>query len=234
LPDVSLTWLGHGSFRFDSPGGKRIYLDPWLDNPKCPDAEKQPERVDVMAITHGHGDHVGSAVELGKRHSPRVVAIFELASWLESEGVEGASALGMNKGGTVDVDGIKFTMTNALHSGGFIQNSSGIVYLGDPAGYVIEFENGTKVYASGDTAVFGDMQLIGRIYAPDVAVLPIGDHFTMSPREAAVALELLGVSRCVPGHYGTFPLLTGTPDELRRLAPDVEVIAPEPGETIEL
>jgi L-ascorbate metabolism protein UlaG (beta-lactamase superfamily) len=140
----------------------------------------------------------------------------------------------MNKGGTVEVDGIRFTMTHALHSGGFIRDSNGIVYLGDPAGYVIEFENGTKIYASGDTAVFSDMQLIGRIYSPDVAVLPIGDHFTMSPREAAVALELLGVSRCVPGHYGTFPLLTGTPDELRRLAPGVEVIAPEPGETITL
>ncbi|HET6643218.1 MAG TPA: MBL fold metallo-hydrolase, partial [Gaiellaceae bacterium] len=100
MPDVAFTWLGHGSYRIDSPGGKRIYVDPWFDNPKCPDSEKQPERVDVMAITHGHGDHVGSAVELGKQHSPTVVAIIELASWLEAQGVENASALGMNKGGT--------------------------------------------------------------------------------------------------------------------------------------
>jgi L-ascorbate metabolism protein UlaG (beta-lactamase superfamily) len=233
MADVALTWLGHGSFRLDSPGGKRIYVDPWLDNPNCPESEKQPERIDVLAITHGHGDHVGSAVALGKRHSPRVVAIFELASWLQSQGVANAADLGMNKGGTIDVDGIKFTMTHALHSGGFVQNG-GVVYLGDPAGFVVELENGFKVYFSGDTAVFGDMQLIGRIYAPDVAVLPIGDHFTMGPREAAVALELLGVSRCVPGHYGTFPLLTGTPDELRRLAPDVEILAPEPGEAVTL
>jgi L-ascorbate metabolism protein UlaG (beta-lactamase superfamily) len=234
MADVALTWLGHGGFRLDSPGGKRIYVDPWLENPKCPETEKQPERIDVLALTHGHGDHVGSAVELGRRHEPRVVAIFELASWLEAQGVPNAGDLGMNKGGTVDVDGVRFTMTHALHSGGLVGDGGSILYLGDPVGFVIELENGLKVYFSGDTAVFGDMQLIGRIYEPDVAVLPIGDHFTMGPREAAVALELLGVGRCVPGHYGTFGLLTGTPDELRRLAPNVEIIAPEPGEAVTL
>jgi L-ascorbate metabolism protein UlaG (beta-lactamase superfamily) len=233
MADASLTWLGHGGFRLDSPGGKRIYLDPWLDNPKCPESEKQPERIDVLALTHGHSDHVGNAVELGKQHSPKVVAIFELASWLASQGVPNAGDLGMNKGGTIDVDGLKFTMTQAVHSGGLV-GEDGITYLGEPCGFVIEVENGLKVYFSGDTAVFGDMQLIGRIYAPDVAVLAIGDHFTMGPREAAIALELLGVERCVPGHYSTFPLLTGTPDELRRLAPGVEIIAPEPGEAVTL
>ncbi len=234
MADVTFTWLGHGSYRFDSAEGKRIYVDPWFDNPKCPENEKQPDRCDVLALTHGHSDHIGSALDVAQAHSPKVVAIFELAAWLEAQGAPNASQLGMNKGGTIDVDGIKFTMTHALHSSGFAQDGGAPVYLGDAAGYVIEFENGTKVYASGDTAVFGDMELIGRIYAPDVAVLPIGDHFTMSPREAAVALELLGVDRCIPGHYGTFPLLRGTPDELRRLAEGVEVIAPEPGETVEL
>jgi L-ascorbate metabolism protein UlaG (beta-lactamase superfamily) len=234
MADVVLTWLGHGGFRLDSPGGKRIYLDPWLDNPNYPENERQPERIDILAITHGHGDHVGSAVELGSRYSPRVVAIFELAGWLQSKGVRNATEFGMNKGGTIQVDGIGFTMTNAVHSGGFAENGGSVVYLGDPVGFVVELENGFKVYFSGDTAVFGDMQLIGRIYQPDVAVLPIGDHFTMGPREAAVALELLGVRRCVPGHYATFPLLTGTPDELRRLAPDVEIIAPKPGEALAL
>ena len=234
MVDVSLTWLGHGAFRIDSPGGKRIYLDPWLTNPKCPDGEKEPERIDIMAITHGHGDHIGEAVELGKRHSPAVVAIFELGTWLASQGVPGAGDRAMNKGGAQDVDGIRFTMTQAVHSGGAVEEDGTIVYLGEPAGYVIEFENGLKLYAAGDTAVFSDMQLIGRIYRPDVAVLPIGDHFTMSPAEAAVALELLGVRRCIPGHYATFPLLTGSPDELRSLAPDVEVIASKPGETIRL
>ncbi len=233
MADVTLTWLGHGSFRFDSASGKRIYVDPWLGNPKCPDSERTPERMDVMAITHGHGDHAGDAAELGSRYSPAVVAIFELANWLGWQGVPNATDYGMNKGGTVEVEGVKFTMTQALHSGGFIGEET-ITYLGEPAGYVIEFENGFKVYFSGDTAVFSDMQLIGRLYSPDVAVLPIGDHFTMGPKEAALALELLGVSRCIPGHYATFPLLTGTPDELRRLAPGVEVIAPEPGETVTL
>ena len=233
MAEAALTWLGHGGFRLDSPGDKRIYVDPWLDNPNCPEGEKQPERIDVLAITHGHSDHVGNAVELGKRHSPKVVAIFELASWLESQGVPNASDLGMNKGGTIDVDGVKFTMTQAVHSGGLI-GEDGITYLGEPCGFVIKLENGTTVYFSGDTAVFGDMQLIGRMYEPDVAVLPIGDHFTMGPREAAMALELLGVQRCVPGHYATFPLLTGTPEELRRLAPDVEILAAEPGEAVRL
>ncbi len=234
MADVSLTWLGHAAFRIDSPGGKRIYLDPFLSNPRCPESERRPERVDIMAITHGHGDHVGEAVEIGKQFAPRVVAIFELANWLEAQGVAGASELGMNKGGTVDVDGIKFTMTHALHSGGFIQDGAAITYLGDPAGYVIELENGFKLYAAGDTAAFTDMQLIGRYLEPDVAILPIGDHFTMGPRQAAVALELLGVRRCVPGHYGTFPLLAGTPDQLREHASGVEILAPEPGETITL
>jgi L-ascorbate metabolism protein UlaG (beta-lactamase superfamily) len=232
MADTQVTWLGHSAFRIDSPGAKRIYLDPWLGNPKCPEAERTPERIDILAVSHGHGDHVGEAVELGRQHGPKVVAIFELANWLEGQGVAGASALGMNKGGTVDVDGIKFTMTHALHSGGLIGDDGSITYLGDPAGFVIELENGTKLYFAGDTTVFGDMQLIGRMYQPDVAVLPIGDHFTMSPGEAAVALELLGVAKCIPCHYGTFPILSGTPDELRKLAPNVEVVAPEPGETV--
>ena len=234
MPGVHLTWLGHGGFRFDTPGGKRVYLDPWLANPKCPPGEKQPERIDIMVISHGHGDHVAEAADLGRRYEPTVVAIFELASWLASQGVPNAGDLGMNKGGTVDVDGVRFTMTNAFHSGGFIETDGGITYLGDAAGFVIEVENGTKIYWAGDTCVFGDMQLIGRLYEPDVAILPIGDHFTMGPREAAVALELIGARRCVPAHYGTFPLLRGTPQQLRELARDVEVLAPEPGETIEV
>jgi L-ascorbate metabolism protein UlaG (beta-lactamase superfamily) len=234
MPDVAFTWLGHGSYRIDSPGGgKRIYVDPWFDNPKCPDSEKQPERADVMVITHGHGDHVGSAVELGKQHSPAVVAIIELASWLEAQGVENASALGMNMGGTVEIEGIKFHMTDALHSSGLVSDG-GITYLGEPAGFVIEFENGTSVYAAGDTALFGDMELIGRYLEPDVAILPIGDHFTMGPRQAAAALELLGCRRCVPIHWGTFPVLVGTPDQLREHATGVEIITPEPGETVTL
>jgi L-ascorbate metabolism protein UlaG (beta-lactamase superfamily) len=231
MADATLTWLGHASFRLDTPGGKRIYIDPWLDNPKCPDGEKQPERVDVIAITHGHSDHVGSAVELTKSFSPKaVVAMVELKGWLKQQGAQVDDLPGPNKGGTVDVDGVKFTLTNAFHS----SSSDNGDYLGEAAGIVVTMEDGKRVYFAGDTCVFGDMQLIGRIYSPDLAVLPIGGHFTMDPREAAVACELLGVSRVVPCHYGTFPLLAGTPDELRQNAPGVEVHAIDPGESLTL
>lgn len=228
MADVAVTWLGHASFRLDSPTGKRIYVDPWLENPKCPDGEQEPERADVIAITHGHSDHVGSVAEIAKKFSPEIVAMVELKGWLGGQGVDVGETPGPNKGGTVELDGIKFTLVNAFHS----SSSADGAYLGEAAGIVTEFENGTKLYFAGDTCVFGDMQLIGRIYSPDVAVLPIGGHFTMDPREAGVALELLGTKRCIPCHFGTFPLLTGTPDELRGHAPGVEVLALEPGETI--
>jgi L-ascorbate metabolism protein UlaG (beta-lactamase superfamily) len=125
-------------------------------------------------------------------------------------------------------------MTHAVHSSALISDGDRITYLGEPTGFVIEFENGTSVYAAGDTALFSDMELIGRYLEPDVAILPIGDHFTMGPRQAAAALELLGCRRCVPVHWGTFPLLTGTPDQLREHATGVEVISVEPGETVTL
>jgi L-ascorbate metabolism protein UlaG (beta-lactamase superfamily) len=232
MANGTLTWLGHASFRLDTPGGKRIYVDPWLDgNPRCPDAEKQPERCDIVAITHGHSDHTGSAAELGKRFQPRLVCMNELAYVLEEQhGYPNASSGGMNKGGTVDVEGVKFTLTHAFHSSSFDG-----VYTGEPAGIVISLEDGTTVYFAGDTCVFGDMQLIGRLYQPSVAVLPIGDRYTMGPREAGVALELLGATRCVPCHWGTFPALTGTPAALREHAPaGVEVVDVEPGGTIQL
>jgi L-ascorbate metabolism protein UlaG (beta-lactamase superfamily) len=230
MADVPLTWLGHASFRLDTPEGKRIYVDPWLSNPKCPDSEKEPERVDVIAITHGHSDHVGETLELARKFEPEIVAMVELKGWLGNQGADVGEMPGPNKGGTVEAGGAKFTLVNAFHS----SSSDNGDYLGEAAGLVLSFENGTTIYFAGDTCVFGDMQLIGRIYSPDVAVLPIGGHFTMDPREAAVALELLGTKRCVPCHYGTFPLLAGTPDELREQAPGVEVIALEPGETTTL
>jgi L-ascorbate metabolism protein UlaG (beta-lactamase superfamily) len=226
----SLTWLGHAAFRLDSPGGKRIYVDPWLQNPKCPENEREPERIDLIALTHGHGDHVGQTVELWKRFSCPVVAQVELREWLAGQGLEEDMTESPNKGGTVEKAGVKITVTDAKHSSSCDDGT----YAGEAAGLVLELDGGTKVYFAGDTCVFGDMQLIGRIYEPDVAVLPIGGHFTMDPREASVALELLGVKRCIPCHYGTFPILAGTPDELRELAPNVEVLSPEPGETVEL
>ena len=233
MANGSVTWLGHAAFRIDSPGGKRIYVDPWLDNPMCPDREKDPERIDFIALTHGHDDHSDGTVELAQRFACPVFAQVEVRGWLATKGLPEEAGEAFNKGGTIEHDGIRITMTDARHSSSAFEDGR-FLYLGESAGFVFELENGTRIYFAGDTCVFGDMQLIGRIYEPDVAVLPIGDHFTMGPREAAVALELLGVRRCIPSHYATFPLLKGTPDELRALAPDVEVIAPEPGETVEL
>jgi L-ascorbate metabolism protein UlaG (beta-lactamase superfamily) len=233
MADTRVTWLGHASFRVDTPGGKRVYVDPWLGNPTCPESEKEPERIDVIALTHGHDDHVGETVELAQRFGCPVIGINELRGWLSTKGLEQDMTCAFNKGGTVEKEGVKFTLTDAKHSSGAFEGGA-FVYLGEAAGIVMEVENGTKLYFAGDTCVFGDMQLIGRIYEPDVAILPVGGHYTMDPREGAVALELLGTRRCIPCHYGTFPLLSGTPDELRKLAPDVEILAPEPGGTVEV
>ena len=230
---TALTWLGHSAFRLDTQGGTRIYLDPWLtDNPSCPESELEPERCDLVLVTHGHGDHVGDTVPLSQRFSCPVVAQVELRGWLTQQGIaDDGMAHSINKGGTVRIGDVSVTLTTANHS----SSASDGTYLGEPCGIVLTIDGGPTIYFAGDTNVFGDMALIRRIYAPAVAVLPIGDHFTMGPREAAVALELLGVPRCVPCHYGTFPLLTGTPERLRELAPaGVEILAPAPGETVEL
>jgi len=231
---ATLTWLGHAAFRLDTPGGKRIYIDPFLNgNPTCPADELEPERVDAIFLTHGHDDHVGDTVALAQKFGCPVYAQVELRGWLSTQGLSEDMAEAYNKGGTVEWEGIKATLTNAHHSSSAFSNGT-FVYLGEPAGVVLQLEDGFTVYFAGDTCVFGDMALIARIYEPDLAVLPIGDHFTMGPREAAVALELLGVKRCVASHYGTFPVLTGTPEKLRELAPGVEVLAPEPGGSVEL
>jgi L-ascorbate metabolism protein UlaG (beta-lactamase superfamily) len=229
---TSLTWLGHSAFRIETRGGKRIYLDPFLSgNPKTPESEREPERCDLIVLTHGHDDHVGDTVAMHERLGCPVVAQVELRGWLGSRGVEFDIAHAPNKGGTVTWENVKITLTDANHS----SSTEDGVYAGEPCGIVLQLEDGYTIYFSGDTNVFGDMSLVGRLYSPDLAVLPIGDHFTMGPREAALALELLGVVRCVPCHYGTFPLLVGTPDELRGFAPPgVEVLSPEPGETLEL
>jgi L-ascorbate metabolism protein UlaG (beta-lactamase superfamily) len=229
MSDTTLTWLGHSAFRIDTAAGKRIYVDPFLHgNPKCPENEQEPERADVVAVTHGHGDHVGDTVAIAQTLGATVVAQVELAGWLGAQGVAADKLVGFNKGGTVDVGGATITMTNAFHSNSAPDGS----YGGEAAGYVIAVEDGATLYFAGDTCVFGDMELIARIYKPDVVVIPIGDHYTMGPREAAVALELLGAKRCVPCHWGTFPVLTGTPQELQGLAPSVTVEQLEPGDSV--
>lgn len=228
---VRITWLGHATFKITSPSGKVVLIDPWVNNPVCPTEMKNIDRVDLMLVTHGHFDHVADAVSIAKATKPQVAAMVELAGWLQSKGVE--NTIGFNKGGTIDVNGIKVSMTNAFHSG----STEDGTYGGEPVGYVVEFENGFKLYHAGDTCAFSDMALIGELYQPDVALLPIGDFYTMGPRQAAIAVRMLGVKHVIPMHYGTFPILTGTPaalrDELHTLGlQDVEVVDIKPGQTI--
>jgi L-ascorbate metabolism protein UlaG (beta-lactamase superfamily) len=230
LSGIKLTWLGHATFRIETPSGKTILVDPWvMGNPMCPEAEKAVRKVDVLLCTHGHGDHIGDAGEIAKKHNPIAVGIFELCAWLGKKGVKQISP--MNKGGTQAVGDVQVTMVHADHSCG-IQDGDQIIYGGEACGYVIEFSNGLKIYHAGDTNVFGDMRIIHELYAPDIAMIPIGDHFTMGPREAAYACNLLQAKTVIPMHFGTFPALTGTPAALQKLAPGVEVVPMTPGMTI--
>ena len=229
---VKLTWLGHSTFRIETPGGRTILIDPWvMGNPMCPDSEKNLRKVDVMLCTHGHFDHIGDAVELAKRHNPMVVGIFELCAWLQKKGVQQTSP--MNKGGTQQVGDISITMVNAVHSCG-IMDGDDIVYGGEACGYIIEFENGLKIYHAGDTSVFSDMTIIRELYQPEIALLPIGDHFVMSPREATYACGLLRPKLVIPMHFGTFPMLKGSPTELRENVQTmgIDVLELKPGETV--
>ncbi len=231
LKGIKITWLGHSTFRIETPAGKTIYIDPWvMGNPACPEFEKKVKKADVLLCTHGHFDHIGDAVEIIRQHQPKVVGIFELCNWLEKKGAK--QCLAMNKGGTQQVGDLKVTMVHADHSCG-ITDGDQIIYGGEACGYVMEFENGVKIYHSGDTAVFGDMRIVHDLYRPPICMLPIGDHFTMGPLEAAYAIELLKPKTVIPMHYGTFPVLKGTPDALRNLAEGVEVVAPKLGETLQ-
>src|ERR1700675_4096394 len=230
LNGIKLTWLGHATFLIETPGSQTLLVDPWvMGNPKCPEDQKTLKKVDIMLCTHGHGDHIGDAVEIAKKHNPKVGAIPELGPWREKKGVKQVSS--MNKGGTQTVGDIKVTMVHADHSCG-ITDGDEIVYGGEACGFVIEFSNGVKIYHAGDTNVFGDMQIIRDLYAPEIVMLPIGDHYTMSPREAAYACNLLRAKTVIPMHFGTFPVLTGKPSELHKLVPGVELVEMTPGVTV--
>jgi L-ascorbate metabolism protein UlaG (beta-lactamase superfamily) len=231
MEKLSFTWLGHATFLLKTPGGKRIIMDPWVSgNPSCPESAKQVGALDLMLITHGHEDHTGDAVSIGRSSGAHVVAPYELSVWLQKKGLKNVT--GMNPGGTLNALGLSVTMVPACHSSSVEQDGQ-IVYMGVATGYVIAFEDGLTVYYAGDTSVFGDMRLIGEMYRPTLAFLPIGDLYTMGPSQAAKACELLGVTQVVPMHYGTFPALTGTPATLRELVASrgVEVLELKPGET---
>ncbi len=214
--DTTITWYGHACIEVRTPGGKIILIDPWFGNPPSPRTADSIERCDLLLVTHGHGDHMGDAVALASRLRPVWPCMHEMTLWLARRLPGGADAvIGMNKGGTVEVAGIKVTMTHADHSAGdWNPGGETTLYLGEPAGFVVELENGFRFYHAGDTNVFGDMRLIRELYRPDLAMLPIGGHYTMGPREAALAVELLGVKHVMPIHYGTFPILAGTPADL--------------------
>ncbi len=226
-----VTWLGHAAFLLESPKGARIAMDPWIaNNPKFPKGFDYG-KLDAIAATHGHFDHFGDdGIPLAKKTGATVVAIFELALHCGAHGVEKVS--GMNKGGSQRVAGVEFRMVQAVHSAGTSGAGKEKNFPADPCGFVLTFEDGFRVYHAGDTNVFSDMALIGELYEPDLALLPIGDFYTMGPREAAKACELLGVPRVIPMHWGTFPVLAGTPAELREeirkrgLATEVIELAP--------
>lgn len=232
--DVKVTYLGHAAFKLVSPKGVVIYIDPYLSkNPKTPPEMKTVEKADLILVTHGHGDHLGDTLAIAEKTNATVVVIAELGRYLKKKGAK--NVIRMNKGGTCTSHGIAITMVHAVHSSSVTEGDQ-IIYMGEPAGFVVRFENGFTIYHAGDTGVIGDMKIIGELYKPELSLLPIGSHFTMDPREATYAAKLLGSKYVIPMHYGTFPVLTGTPEEFSRLmkeVPKTKVLVLKPGETIQ-
>ena len=230
MAHLSITWFGHATFAVTTPRGTRIIFDPWLTgNPKAPSGAKI-DKADVICVSHGHSDHMTDVVAVARATGAPVVAVYELANYFGGKGLK--DVIGMGVGGTVVVKGLRISMTPALHTSS-VEEDGKAQYAGLAAGFVVRMEDGRSIYFAGDTALFGDMRLIRDMYAPEIAFLPIGDYFTMDPVAAAKACELLGVRQVVPMHYGTFPILTGSPDDLRKLVEPmgVDVLVLKPGET---
>ena len=230
----ALTWLGHSTFKLVTRGARTVLMDPWVENnPACPKELKTFDKIDVMTISHGHGDHMADAVTLGKKFKPTVVCNYEIHLHLQKKGV--AATAPMNKGGTQEHHGLRFTMVHAVHSSG-IEDGGQIIYGGEPCGFVVTLEDGTRIYHTGDTGVISDFDLVRELYTPEIVLMPIGDLYTMGPREAALAARMLKPKWIVPMHHGTFPALTGNPDalreELKKLGVTSEVVALRPGETL--
>ena len=228
---LSITWFGHATFVITTPGGRRIVTDPWLEgNPMCPPARKRIDAADLILLSHGHADHSGDVVSVSRATNAPVLAVYELALWLERKGLQNVQAMGI--GGTVSVAGLQVTMVPAVHTSSIVEGDA-TLNVGTAVGFVIRLEDDRTIYFAGDTALFGDMQLIGEVHTPDIAFLPIGDHFTMGPEDAARACRILRVRQVVPMHYGTFPVLTGTPDRLKKLLDPlgIDVLVLQPGET---
>jgi L-ascorbate metabolism protein UlaG (beta-lactamase superfamily) len=233
MSKLSITWLGHSTFILRTPGGTRVILDPWVStNPSCPEDAKKVGELNLMLVTHGHLDHTADVVSIARSTNAQVVAPFELSVIFQQRGLK--NVVGMNPGGTLKAHGLSITMVPAVHSSS-IEDDGRNIYAGLATGYVIGFEDGLVAYYAGDTSIFSDMKLIGELYRPSLAFLPIGDLFTMGPEQAAAACGLLGVKQVMPMHWGTFPALTGTPARLRELVASkgIEVLDLKPGETTE-
>ena len=234
LRGTSITWLGHATVLIVTPKGTTILIDPFIEhNPKYPKGYKLPDKIDLLLVTHGHMDHIADALPVAKKHGPIVAGMVEVVGWLHSKGLKDDQGMGMNIGGSHRHADVTVSLTEARHSSG-ISDGDKTVYGGEPAGFVIAIDNGPTLYHAGDTTVFSDMKLIGELYHPDVAMLPIGDHYTMGPRLAAVAAKYLGAKTVLPIHWGTFPPLVGRPAELEKelAGSGVTVIHTEPGETL--
>jgi len=233
MKGTSITWLGHATVLIQTAAGTNILIDPFIaQNPKYPRDFVLPSKIHYMLLTHGHGDHISDTVPVANKHNSTVVAIYELASYVGAKGV--ANTIGMNLGGTVQLDDVAATMVEAKHSAA-AQDEQGTHYVGVATGFVLDIKDGPMLYHSGDTAVFGDMKLIADLYHPQIVMLPIGGHYTMGPKEAALAVSLLKPNKILPIHFGTFPPLKGTPDDLAKLVDsNIEVIRVQPGETFQL
>jgi L-ascorbate metabolism protein UlaG (beta-lactamase superfamily) len=231
-----VTWLGHATVLVQTAKGTHILIDPFIEhNPKYPKGFKLPEKIDLLVLTHGHSDHIGDAIPIAKKYNPTVIGAFEITSWLAAKGVK--DAIGMNLGGSFKFKDVTASMVEAKHSSA-IQDGDTLLYGGNPAGFVLGIEGSPTLYHAGDTCAFSDMQLIRELYAPQFAMLPIGDHYTMGPKEAALAAKFLGIKRVLPIHWGTMPVLTGTPQAFQKALEergmgDVEVLKVNPGEPLQ-
>ena len=232
LNGTRVTWLGHATVLVQTPKGTNILIDPFIEhNPKYPKGFELPEKIHYVLLSHGHGDHISDAVPVAKRHKANVVAIYELAAFIGQQGAENTT--GMNIGGTVQLNDVAVTMVEAKHSAG-AEGKNGTQYAGVAAGYVLTIDGGPVLYHAGDTTVFSDMKLIKDLYHPDLAMLPIGGFYTMGPREAALAAQFIEPGAILPIHFGTFPPLTGTPDQLNEfLKGSIDIIRVSPGESFQ-
>ncbi|MGA8731310.1 MAG: metal-dependent hydrolase [Terracidiphilus sp.] len=231
LKGTRITWLGHATVLVQTARGTNVLIDPFIaQNPKYPKGFELPAKIHYVLLTHGHGDHMSDAVPVATKHGSTVVAIYELAAYVGEKGV--ANTIGMNIGGTVQLEDVAATMVEAKHSAA-AQDEQGSHYVGVATGFVLSITDGPVLYHAGDTTVFGDMKLIAELYHPEFAMLPIGGHYTMGPKEAALATRLLSAKTVLPIHFGTFPPLKGMPEELAALVDKgVEVVRWNPGQTV--